>query len=145
MTSAELSQQFDLALEMARVSWRAAPAVSAVHTLRAALKDRLAKGVTPVLTTAINDLDQLAAVFESTAAPGSASNLARLSSQAVSLLGDFEGADMPPTAQAIAAARSVASSFAAALAAWEKVRDTDIPALNVRLKTGHLTPIDIRR
>jgi photosystem II stability/assembly factor-like uncharacterized protein len=145
MTSAELSQQFDLALEMARVSWRAAPAASAVHTLRAALKDRLAKGVTPVLTTAINDLDQRAAVFESTAAPGSASNLARLSSHAVSLLGDFEGADMPPTAQAIAAARSVASSFAAALAAWEKVRDTDIPALNVRLKTGHVTPIDIRR
>jgi hypothetical protein len=97
----------------------------------------------------LTSFDQQAAGFETTAAnqpPGtSTNNLVRLNAQAASLLDILEGADMPPTAQAVAAARELATSAAPMLAAWRRFKTTDLDAINAKLKAAGLTPLEIAR
>jgi hypothetical protein len=69
----------------------------------------------------------------------------RLSGQAASLLDNFESADMPPTAQAIAAARDVSANASTALAAWGRFKTTDLAAVNARLKAAGLTVLEIAK
>ena len=149
MTEADLRQQFELGLKMAQITWDAAPAISQLRGLRAALKERIAKGGPPDLTTALTSFDQQAAGFESSVpnAPAGApmNNLVRISGQAASLLDNFESADMPPTAQAVAAARDVAAAADAALSAWGRFKTTDLTAVNARLKAAGLTTLEIAK
>lgn len=145
MTASEIAQQHDLALSMAQITWRAAPAIADLRALRSALKDRLTKAGTGPLAAAITELDQRAAVLDGTATPSATSitttSLTRINAQAVTLLDNFESADMPPTAQAVAAATDVAGRGAAALAAWEALRTGDLARLNEKLKAAGLTII----
>ena len=149
MTEAELKQQFDLGLRMAQITWDAAPAIAQLRGLRAALKERIAKGGPPDLTAALTAFDQQAAGYESSTPNASAgspmNNLVRISGQAASLLDNFESADMPPTAQAVAAARDVAAVAESALAAWRRFKTTDLAAVNARLKSAGLTIIEIAK
>jgi hypothetical protein len=149
MTEAELRQQAELGLKMAQITWDAAPAIAQLRGLRAGLKERIAKGGPPDLTAALTSFDQQAAGFESSIpnAPAGApmNNLVRISSQAASLLDNFESADMPPTAQAIAAARNVSSAADAALSAWGRFKSTDLAAVNARLKAAGLTTLEIAK
>jgi hypothetical protein len=149
MTEAELKQQFDLGLRMAQITWDAAPAIAQLRGLRAALKERIAKGGPPDLTAALTSFDQQAAGFESATPNATAgspmNNLVRINGQAASLLDNFESADMPPTAQAVAAARDVSASAASALEAWGRFRTTDLAAVNARLKAAGLTTIEISK
>jgi len=149
MTEADLRQQFELGLKMAQITWDAAPAISQLRGLRAALKERIAKGGPPIVTAALTSFDQQAAGFESStpSAPAGTpmNNLVRLSGQAASLLDNFESADMPPTAQAVAAARDVAAAADAALSAWGRFKTTDLTAVNARLKAAGLTTLEIAK
>jgi photosystem II stability/assembly factor-like uncharacterized protein len=149
MTAQQLTQQFELGLQMAQITWEAAPAIAELRRVRAGLKERLAKGGPAEITTAMTSFEQKAATFETTPpnqpAGSSANNLVRLSGQAASLLDIFEGADMPPTAQAVAAAREVAARAGPALAAWRSFTTTDLSALNAKLKAAGLTPLEIAR
>jgi hypothetical protein len=149
MTAQEVARQRDLGLSMAEITWQAHPAIAELRRLRAALKDRLAKGGPADLTTALTSFDQQAAAFETSSQnPASASpsnNLVRLSGQAASLLDNFESADMPPTAQAIAAARDVSANASTALAAWGRFKTTDLAAVNARLKAAGLTVLEIAK
>ena len=61
-------------------------------------------------------------------------NLVRLSGQAASLLDVFEGADMPPTAQAVRAAQEVAANAAKAIAAYERFKVTDLAEINRKIE-----------
>ena len=149
MTEADLRQQFELGMKMAQITWDAAPAISQLRGLRAALKERIAKGGPPDLTAALTSFEQQAAAFESLTpnAPAGVpvNNLVRLSGQAASLLDNFESADMPPTAQAVAAAREVDANAETALAAWTRFKAADLAAVNARLKTAGLTILEIAK
>jgi hypothetical protein len=149
MTNAELKQQFELGVRMAQITWDAAPAIAQLREIRAALKERIAKGGPPDLTAALTSFDQQAAGFETSTpnAPVSSpmNNLVRITGQAASLLDNFESADMPPTAQAIAAARDVAAASESALAAWSRFRTTDLTAVNARLKAAGLTTLELSK
>jgi len=156
MTPSELAQQHDLGLSMAEITWRAVPVLTEIRRLRAALKDRIGKAGPGALATALADLDQRAAAIEGSSrrsGPGGApapqvpaaatGNLGRVSGEAVSLLGDLEGSDMPPTAQAVAAARGVSANAAAAFEAWEKIKGSDLPTLNTQIKRAGLAIIEL--
>jgi len=147
MTERDIKQQFDLSMQMAQITWDAAPAIAQLRGLRAAVKERIAKGGPPDLTTALTSFEQQAAGFESSRSNPPAgspmNNLVRLSGQAASLLDNFEGADLPPTAQAVAAARQVAANAESALAVWTRFRTTDLATINARLKAAGLTPLEI--
>jgi photosystem II stability/assembly factor-like uncharacterized protein len=149
MTPQDLTRQFELGLQLAQITWDAAPAIAEVRRLRAGLKERRAKGGPAEIVTALTAFEEQAGAFETTPAnqpPASpANNLVRLSAQAASLLDIFEGADMPPTAQAVAAAREVAAAAAPALAAWSRFKTTDLASLNAKLKAAGLTPLEIAR
>ena len=149
MTPDQLRQQFDLGLQMAQITWDAAPAIAELRRLRSGLKERIAKGGPAEINTALTSFDDQAAAFETTPPnpPESASsnNLVRLSAQAASLLDIFEGADMPPTRQAVAAAREIAASAGPALAAWSRFKTADLVSLNAKLKAAGLTPLEIVR
>jgi hypothetical protein len=149
MTPEELAQQHGLGLSMAEITWQARLAIADLRRLRAVLKDRLAKGGPADLTTALTSFDQQAVAFETSSQnPASASpstNLVSLSGQAASLLDNFESADMPPTAQAIAAAREVSANASTALAAWGRFKATDLAAVNARLKAAGLTTLEIAK
>lgn len=149
MTPQELTQQFELGLQMAQITWDAAPAIAELRRLRTGLKERIAKGGPAAMNTALTSFDEQAAGFETTPpnppAGGTSNNLVRLSAQAASLLDIFEGADMPPTRQAVAAAREVAAGAVPALAAWSRFKTTDLASLNAKLKAAGLTPLEIAR
>lgn len=149
MTEAELKQQFELGLRMVQITWDAAPAIAQLRGLRAALKERIAKGGPAEITTALTAFDQQAAGFETTPSNQSSvaptNNLVRLSGQAASVLDILESADMPPTAQAVAAARDVAATAASALEAWGRFRTTDLAAVNARLKAAGLTTLELSK
>jgi hypothetical protein len=139
MTPAEIQQQFDLSMRMAQITWDAAPAVAEVRRFRSGLKERISKGGPAELVTQLNALDSLAAAFETT------NSLTRLNSSAASLVDLFESADMPPTAQGIAAATELANQAPPILAAWTRFRSTDLTAINAKLKAAGLTPLEIRQ
>jgi photosystem II stability/assembly factor-like uncharacterized protein len=149
MSPLELAQQFELGFSMAQITWQASPALAQLRRLRSALKDRLAKAPNPALTAAITELDQKAAVLDGSTTPttpgATTNNFPRLVGNAASLLDNFESADMAPTAQAVQAAGDVAARSAAAFSAWDRLKTTDLPALNSRLKTSGLTAIDIAK
>ncbi|MEO7502463.1 MAG: hypothetical protein ABIW94_07480, partial [Gemmatimonadaceae bacterium] len=149
MTPQELTQQFELGLQMAQLTWDAAPAIAELRRLRTGLKERIAKGSPAAINTALTSFDEQAAGFETTPpnppAGGTSNNLVRLSGQAASLLDIFEGADMPPTRQAVAAAREVAAGAVPALAAWSRFKTTDLASLNAKLRAAGLTPLEIAR
>jgi hypothetical protein len=139
MTPAEIQQQFDLSMRMAQITWDAAPAVAELRRFRSGLKERISKGGPAELVTQLNALDSLAAAFETT------NSLTRLNSSAASLVDLFESADMPPTAQGIAAATELANQAPPILAAWTRFRSTDLTAINAKLKAAGLTPLEIRQ
>jgi hypothetical protein len=139
MTPAEIQQQFDLSMRMAQITWDAAPAVAEFRRYREGLKERISKGGPAGLVSELNALDSSATSFETT------NNLARLNSQAASLVDLFESADMPPTAQGIAAANDLATQSTGILAAWTRFRATDLTSINAKLKAAGLTPLEIRR
>jgi photosystem II stability/assembly factor-like uncharacterized protein len=149
MTEQDLKQQFDLSMQMAQITRNAAPAIAQLRGLRASLKERIAKGGPPDLTETLASFDLAAAAFESSTpnAPAGApmNNLVRISGQAASLLDNFESADMPPTAQAVAAAHDVSATADAALTAWRRFTTTDLAAVNARLKAAGLTTIEIAK
>ncbi len=147
MTQQDLVSQFENSMRMARITWNSAPVIAQLRGIRAALKERMAKGGPPDIATALTAFDQQAATFETSsqnAAPGAPmNNLVRLSSQAASLLDAFESADMPPTEQAIKAAQEVAANAARAMAAWDRFKVTDLGEMNQKLKAAGLTTIEI--
>jgi hypothetical protein len=139
MTPAEIQKQFDLSMRMAQITWDAAPAIAELRRFRSGVKERISKGGPAELVTQLNALDSLAAAFETT------NNLVRLNSQAASLLDLFESADMPPTAQGIAAADELANQAPTTLAAWTRFRATDLTSINAKLKAAGLTPLELRQ
>jgi photosystem II stability/assembly factor-like uncharacterized protein len=150
MTASELKQQFDLGLAMSEITWEAAPVLAELRRLRARLRERFAKGGSSEVVNALTDLDQRASGFDAEGSRGvrpveGQRTLARLSGEATALLDTFESADMPPTVQAITAAREVDVAARAALAGWQKFKTADLPAINARLKAAGVAPVEISR
>jgi hypothetical protein len=70
-------------------------------------------------------------------------NLVQLNSRAASLVDLFESADMPPTAQGIAAANDLATQAPSNPRRVGSLPATDLSAINAKLKAAGLTPLEI--
>jgi hypothetical protein len=124
---------------MAQITWDAAPVIADLRKFTTALKALEAKGAPGGFGSLVFSTDSLVNNFVT------ATNIVQINSRAASLLDIFESADMPPTAQAVAAANDIAAQATAAKDAWNRFRTTDIPAMNAKLKAAGLTPLEIRK
>jgi hypothetical protein len=55
----------------------------------------------------------------------------------------LEGADAPPTTQALAAAAAAERDFAALMSRWDALRTSELAALNARLRQLGLSPVSL--
>jgi len=69
-------------------------------------------------------------------------NLSSLNQHFGQLLSVVDSADAAPTTQASAVYLELEGSLEKLLAQWKKVRESDLPALNVSLKMAHLEALD---
>jgi photosystem II stability/assembly factor-like uncharacterized protein len=139
MTPDDIQQQFDVRMRLAQITWDAAPVIADLRKFTTALKALEAKGAPGGFGSLVFSTDSLVNNFVT------ATNIVQINSRAASLLDIFESADMPPTAQAVAAANDIAAQATAAKDAWNRFRTTDIPAMNAKLKAAGLTPLEIRK
>src|SRR6185436_9505314 len=65
-------------------------------------------------------------------------NLSRVSAELSGLMELLEGADVPPTTQAVAASEQVRRTFEQVLARWGEIKDKDVKALNEQLRKAGL-------
>lgn len=71
-------------------------------------------------------------------------DLAALNSQLVRVFDVLQGSDNAPTTQAVAAVRQIQSSVDEELAAWNRVKNTDLDELNQQLRKAQLPAITLQ-
>ncbi|HZY88659.1 MAG TPA: hypothetical protein VFE78_27800, partial [Gemmataceae bacterium] len=134
---------------------KAQEALRQVRALREQLRDRRAKVKDGDLTEALAALDRKAAALEGAGGGGrrggggrfgnvgGEGSLTRLNFQLLALMALVEGADVPPTTQAVAASDEVRRSLAALLRTWGALKDRDLKALNDRLREAKLPAVSL--
>lgn len=146
MTTEALRSQFDNSIRAWEGIHKAASALREVRALRerirgmrdttAVAKGAKPKGATPNLAT--EALDSLAATFEGGGgrfgAAAGGPTLGGISGSLGSLLDDFEGADMMPTTQAVAALNQALADLDTILARWNQVKGMDALQRNTKLE-----------
>lgn len=75
---------------------------------------------------------------------GAYASLARLNLSLGRILRVLDGADREPTTQAVAAAEEAEAGLARTLAAWDRFRSGQLPALNEELRKAGLAPVALR-
>jgi photosystem II stability/assembly factor-like uncharacterized protein len=138
-----LHQQFDLETRIAEAMHQDYVAVVEVRRIRDQLGKMNAQG-DPAIS--IKSLDQKAALLEG--ANGSTflndaagRSLVRLNSGLTQLLGTVDSADTAPTQQASAMFSQLRSTLDEQLAAWDRIKTSEIPVLNQQLVRAKLPPI----
>ena len=148
MTADALRAQFDNSMRAWEGIHKAASALREVRALRERIggaRDTAgAKGAKPKGATAniANEaLDSLAATFEGSSgrfrpAASATPTLGGISGTLSSLLDDFEGADMNPTTQALAALDKALADLDTILARWNQVKGLEALQRNTKLKNA---------
>jgi hypothetical protein len=70
--------------------------------------------------------------------------LSRLNSSLAGVYNVINNADAAPTTQGEAAAKEALEAFATTIAAFNKLKDDQIPALNKQLEAAKLPPLNLR-
>jgi len=147
-TAAALALQLALARRLVDGLQRDSSALGKVRGLRNALQARRERAGQSALGLAIDSLDGRVARLESGAGapprrPGTRGeqSLTRLNGELADVYGIIEGADEPPTTQAVAAVSRLERDLATLLRRWDVVRRIDIPALNALLRGAGLQPV----
>jgi len=126
-------------------------ALARVQSVRSQLKDRASKAGKSALADSIAALDKKCAELEGTAqsnffgiAPGAKppENFSTLNQHFGGLLAVADSADAAPTTQATALYKELQAALQDLTGRWTKIREQDIPALNVELKKSGLAAID---
>jgi hypothetical protein len=131
-------------------------ALRQVRALRAQLRDRRAKAQDKNgLGEALAALERKAAALEGAggggrrggggrfAPAGGEGSLTRLNFQLLALMALVEGADAPPTTQAVAASDEVRRALAALLKRWAALKDRDVKVLNEQLREAKLPALTL--
>jgi photosystem II stability/assembly factor-like uncharacterized protein len=147
--AAEIARQYALSVALYDAVRTNAQAMAQVKELRAQLKDRRAK-TTGALQADIDSLDVKAAGFGGQSGGGflgggggGADSFGALQAQLLSVLGVLQSADIPPTAQAVAAAADRQKALQALRGKWDVVLRVDVPALNAQLKNAGMEPVKV--
>jgi photosystem II stability/assembly factor-like uncharacterized protein len=146
----DLRKQFEMLAGIVEGMNETFEALQQVRALRPQLADRAGK-VKGALGDSLNGLDKQVAELEG-ASQGSffgvppsgqrPESLSTLNQHFGQLLNVVDSADVAPTTQASAAYLELEGSLGKLLAQWKKVRDSDLPALNLSLKKAHLEELD---
>src|SRR5467141_3052427 len=148
---ADLRKQFEMESGSVEGMNKSFEALSQVQSVRAQLKERVAKAGKGALADAIAALDKQAAELEGAAQsnfyglpPGAKQpeNFSSLNQHFGGILAVADSADAAPTTQATAVFKELEEDLEKLVARWTKIRQQDIAALNVELKKAGLTPVD---
>jgi photosystem II stability/assembly factor-like uncharacterized protein len=144
---AGLAQQFEIAMRCHEGLRQVHDTLAQIRKLRTQLKDLRDRAGQDALVDAMASLDKKAASIEGAGNAGRRSaggperaagavepSLTRLNGRLVSLMELVEGADAPPTTQAIAASEELQKSLSALIARWREINERDVTALNEQLR-----------
>jgi photosystem II stability/assembly factor-like uncharacterized protein len=124
ITAAGLKLQHDIGVRMNEAISRDFAALGEVRHQRSLLKAQRDGAKAGEIADSLVALDSTLAAIESGQRRGNAENLVRLNGELAGILDTVEGADMDPTAQAIAAASDLERSLATVLARWTEIQRT---------------------
>lgn len=148
---ADLSKQFEMESGSVEGMNQSYEALMQVRSVRAQLKERVAKATKGGLADAIATLDKKAAELEGAARSSfyglppngkPQENLSTLNQHFSGLLSVADSADAAPTTQAEALYKELRESLETLLSQWKKIKEQDVPALNAGLKKAGLTAVD---
>jgi photosystem II stability/assembly factor-like uncharacterized protein len=148
-----LAQQFDIAYisyERMRNIREAQEQIGNLRRQLAALKERARR---PAITEAIAELDKKVSALEGAGgggfrgggagAGGGEPTLTRLSGEFSSLMNLVEGADVPPTTQAVTAFNEVQKTYVMLFARWSEIKQEDVRELNNLLRQADLPTVTL--
>jgi hypothetical protein len=146
----DLRKQFEILAGIVEGMNKTFEALQQVRALRPQLADRAARAK-GALADSLNALDKQVAELEG-ASQGSffgvppsgkrPESISTLNQHLGQLLNVVDSADVAPTTQASAVYLELEGSLEELLARWKKVRDSDLPALNLSLRKAHLEELD---
>jgi photosystem II stability/assembly factor-like uncharacterized protein len=146
-----LRKQFDMETGAVAGMNESFAALARVKSVRSQLKDPLAKAGKGTLSDSIAAMDKKCAELEGAAQssffglpPGTKppENFSTLNQHFGGILAVADSADAAPTTQATAVYKKLQAALQDLSGRWTKIRDQDIPALNVELKKAGLAVID---
>jgi hypothetical protein len=127
---------------------RSAKADLEAHSAREQI-EKLSKNATAELKNALEKQDkELSALVSGTEKAGSKEEepgLDEVAEQALGLYGQVGQVDAAPTAAQQKAGEHVGEEVKEAVARWERVKSSSLPALNRKLGDAHLPAIDLER
>ena len=155
-TAAGLQQAHDLATELHDGMDKTMATVGEIRALEADLALAATKTKDETVLAAIHAVEQQASTLEgervrgvrgAAVAPQAASAfqpLTRVNGTLGGVYNVINNADAAPTTQAVAAAHEATEALATTMAAFAKLRDTDLPVLNKQLRDANLAPLGLR-
>jgi photosystem II stability/assembly factor-like uncharacterized protein len=133
-TSADLQQQFDIAMRIAAMIDRDFTAIAETRSVLASLDS--VKARTDISADLRSSIDTLRARI-------GALGITRVNGQLSALLQTVDGVDARPTTQTVAAVAAMQRSLDSALSAWNDLKGPALNALNDALKTAGLHAITV--
>ncbi|HYB54347.1 MAG TPA: glycoside hydrolase, partial [Thermoanaerobaculia bacterium] len=140
----DLRRQYELAstiCDQLQIDWRA---LQGTRALRKELAQRRPQAATPAVQHGIDGLDRKAAELENgNAGSGSleGEGFLRLNGRLGTLYAVVEGADAPPTTQAMAALAEIQAALTARLRDWRVLQNEDLRVLNDQLRSAGIAPV----
>jgi photosystem II stability/assembly factor-like uncharacterized protein len=150
----DLRKQFEMESGSVEGMNKSFEALSQMRSVRAQLKERAARAGKGALAERIAALDKQSAELEGAAQsnffglpPGAKQpeNFSSLNQHFSGILAVADSADAAPTTQATAVYQELEEALGKLVARWTKIREQDIPALNVQLKKAGLSAVDPNR
>ncbi|HET8922104.1 MAG TPA: hypothetical protein VFN26_03805 [Candidatus Acidoferrum sp.] len=150
-TLAELRRQFETQSGSVEGMNESFEALTQVRSVRGQLKEHAAKAVKGTMADAIAALDKQAAELEGATQsnffglpPGAKQpeNFSTLNQHFGGILTVADSADAVPTTQATAVYKELEDTLEKLLSRWTKIRQQDIPALNIELKKAGFALVD---
>jgi len=149
-SEADLRFQFELDRKIAEALHRDYQAVVQLRSIRAQIKDLLAKHSDIAIAKSLNDLEARAAALEGDEGGFGARflstpkgrGLSRLNSAMSTILSALDSADAAPTTQQTAMFGEVEAALNDQLKAWDQLKSKDVAEMNAKLKQSGLPEID---
>jgi photosystem II stability/assembly factor-like uncharacterized protein len=149
-STADLSEQFDLASQIWLAMDQSFRAVTEVRSLRAQIKSLLENNQKGALANSLHAFDQKLSALESdSASPQSATGaaplvvgLAKLNADLGKLLAVVDSADARPTQATHDTFSDVQRQLDPSLTQWSNLKSRELPALNDQLRKSNLPPLD---
>ena len=147
--AAGLARQFETEMKIAAALRQDYDALQQVRSVRAQLKNLLmpAKSLPGPVAEGINDLEKSLASLEGKegefGSRADSSSLAGLNSSLATVYEHVDSADAQPTSQAVATVGDLQRALSPLLDKWEQIKTRDVPALNEKLRSANLAPVQI--